>query len=326
MNIKKKVRKLKTAFMFPGQGSQYPGMGKDIYEKYEEARNIYDKASKILGIDMKKLCFETSKEELSKTENTQIAIAVTSLAILEILKKNKIEADMCVGLSLGEYVALIYAGILSLEDGLKLLKKRGTYMGNLVPNEEFAMVAVIGLESSKIEEVCNNLQNKGLFVSIANYNYSMQTVISGNKKAIEQATISLKQLGARKVIPLNTSGPFHTNKLEKAKQCYEKELGTVSFNKSNKIVIKNIDGKPYKEGDNIKEILAKHIISPVRFDKSIEFIKDNGIKTFIEIGPGKTLIGFVKKELKDLDIRCFSTDNVEELCEILNKEEKIINR
>lgn len=304
--------------MFPGQGAQYPSMGKDIYEKYKEARNIYDKASEVLGIDIKKLCFETSQEELSKTENTQIAIAVTSLAILEVLKKNKIQADICVGLSLGEYVALIYAGILSLEDGLKLLKKRGTYMGNLVPNEEFAMTAVIGLESIKIEEVCKKLQNNGLFVSIANYNYSMQTVISGNKEAVEQASIYLKELGAKKVIPLNTSGPFHTKKLQKAKECYEKELEGVKFNKGNKLVIKNIDGMPYEEGDNIKEILAKHIVSPVRFDRSIKFMKDSGIERFIEVGPGKTLTGFVKKELKDCNIKCFTTDNLQELQKILN--------
>ncbi len=305
--------------MFPGQGAQYPRMGKDIYEKYEEAREIYDKASEILNIDIKKLCFEISQEELSKTENTQIAIAVTSLAILEILKKNGIEPDMCVGLSLGEYVALIYAGILSLEDGLKLLKKRGEYMGNLVPNEQFSMAAVIGLDSTKIEEICEKLQNNGLFVSIANYNYSMQTVISGNKEALEQATINLKNLGAKKVIPLNTSGPFHTKKLEKAKEYYEKELEKVELKKGNKVVIKNIDGMPYEESDNIKEILAKHIISPVRFDKSIKFMKDKGISTFIEIGPGKTLTGFVKKELKDCNIECFSTDNLGELEEILNK-------
>lgn len=312
------MRKLKTAFMFPGQGAQYPGMGKDIYEKYEEARNIYDKASKILRIDIKKLCFESSKEELAKTENTQIAIAVTSLAILEILKKSKIQADICVGLSLGEYVALIYSGVLSLEDGLKLLKKRGNYMANLTPNEEFSMSAIIGLDSNKIKEVCKKLQNKGLFVSIANYNYSMQTVISGNKQAVEEASICLKELGAKKVIPLNTSGPFHTKKLEKAKECYEKDLESIKFNKGDKIVIKNIDGKPYKEGDNLKEILAKHIISPVRFDKSIKIMQDNGIERYIEIGPGKTLTGFVKKELKDCNIKYLTTDNLEELQKILN--------
>jgi [acyl-carrier-protein] S-malonyltransferase len=308
---------MKIAFMFPGQGAQYPGMGKDIYEEYEEARNIYDKASKILNIDMKKICFETSKEELSKTENTQIAIAVTSLAILEVLKKYGIEADICTGLSLGEYVALMYADILSLEDGLNLLKQRGYYMGNFVPNEEFAMSAVIGMDSSKIEEICNELQQNGLFVVPANYNYSMQTVISGNKEALEQASNKLKELGAKKVIALNTSGPFHTKKLEKAKELYEKELEKVSFAKGNKIVLKNIDGKPYLENDNKQEILAKHIVSPVRFDKSIQYMKEQGIDTFIEIGPGKSLSGFVKKELKDSDIKCFNTDNLEGLLNIL---------
>jgi [acyl-carrier-protein] S-malonyltransferase len=266
---------------------------------------------------MKKLCFETSKEELSKTENTQIAIAVTSLAILEVLKKYGIEADICTGLSLGEYVALMYADILSLEDGLNLLKQRGYYMGNFVPNEEFAMSAVIGMDSSKIEEICNELQQNGLFVVPANYNYSMQTVISGNKEALEQASNKLKELGAKKVIALNTSGPFHTKKLEKAKELYEKELEKVSFEKGNKIVLKNIDGKPYLENDNKQEILAKHIVSPVRFDKSIQYMKEQGIDTFIEIGPGKSLSGFVKKELKDSDIKCFNTDNLEGLLNIL---------
>lgn len=304
--------------MFPGQGSQYPGMGKEIYEKYKEAKNVYDKASKILGIDMQKLCFETSKEELSKTENTQIAIAVTSLAILEVLKKSGIYADICVGLSLGEYVALIYSGILSMEDGLKLLKKRGYYMGNFVPNEEFAMAAVIGLDSTKIEEVCKEVQVKGLFVTIANYNYSMQTVISGNKDAVEEVTKMLKEIGAKKVIPLNTSGPFHTEKLGKAKEQYEKELEQIHFDKGNKVVIKNIDGMPYGVEDNLKDILAKHIVSPVRFDKSIQYMKDNGIDTFIEVGPGKALTGFVKKELKDFEIECFNTDTLEDLEKIIN--------
>lgn len=310
---------MKIGFLFPGQGSQYVGMGKDIYEKYEEARNIYDKASKILEIDMKKLCFETSIEELSKTENTQIAIAVTSLAVLEVLKKYNIEAEICSGLSLGEYVALMYAGVLEIEDGLKLLKQRGYYMGNYIPNEEFAMAAVIGLDSKKIEEECNNLQKEGLFVTTANYNYSMQTVISGNKEAVELVSSKLKEIGAKRVISLNTSGPFHTKKLSKAKELYEKELEKVNFNTPNKIVIKNLDGTSYRENDNIKEILRNHIINPVRFDKTIEYMKENEVDTFIEIGPGKALTGFIKKELKDLDIKCFATDNLEGLLETIEK-------
>lgn len=308
---------MKIAFMFPGQGAQYQGMGKDIYQKYEEAKNIYERASEILNIDMKKLCFELSTEELSKTENTQIAIAVNSLAILEILKKQGIEAKICTGLSLGEYVALIYAGILNFEDGLKLLKQRGYYMGNYLPNEEFGMASVIGLESSKIEKICEELKKEGLFVTTANYNYSMQTVISGSKEGIEKASKLLNELGAKKVILLNTSGPFHTEKLAKAKEFYEKELEKVNFNEGNKTVIKNIDGEPYKKEDDKKEILAKHIISPVRFDKTITYMKENKVDTFVEIGPGKTMSGFIKKELKDLNIKCFNTDNLSSLLETI---------
>jgi [acyl-carrier-protein] S-malonyltransferase len=213
----------------------------------------------------------------------------------------------------------MYAEVLSLEDGLNLLKQRGYYMGNFVPNEEFAMSAVIGMNSKKIEEVCKELQQNGLFVVPANYNYSMQTVISGNKEAVEQASSKLKELGAKKVIALNTSGPFHTEKLEKAKELYEKELKKVSFRKGKKIVIKNIDGRPYLETDNMQEILAKHIVSPVRFDKSIQYMKEQGVDTFIEIGPGKALSGFVKKELKDFDVNCFNTDNLESLLNALEK-------
>lgn len=289
---------MKIAFLFPGQGSQYMGMGKDIYENYEEARNIYDKASEILNIDMKKICFETLNEELTKTENTQIAIAVTSLAILEILKKHGIEAEVSAGLSLGEYVALMYSNILSIEDGLKLLSKRGYYMENYISNEEYLMAAVIGLDSKIIEEECEKMQKEGLFVCIANYNYSMQTVISGNKEAVEIISKKIKELGAKRVIPLNTSGPFHTKKLEQAKELYEKELEKVNFNKPNKIVVKNIDGKPYEEKDNFNEILSKHIVSPVRFDKTIKYLKENNVDTFIEIGPRKSINRFYKKRIK----------------------------
>ena len=204
-------------------------MGKDIYEKYEEARKIYDEASKISGVDIKKICFEGPEEILNKTENTQLAILVTSLAILEVLKKKGIEAEIATGLSLGEYTALIYSEILSFEQGIKLVQKRGYFMGNLVPKEEFSMAAVIGTENSIIEEVCNKLKKEGKFVTPANYNYSGQTVISGEKKAIEEATEILKEQGIKRIIPLKTSGPFHTEKLDLAKAEYEKELEKVTF-------------------------------------------------------------------------------------------------
>ena len=286
---------MKRAFLFPGQGAQVVGMGKDIYENYEEARKIYDRVSEIAGIDVKKLCFEGPEEDLNKTENTQLAILTTSLAILEVLKANEVEAQIAVGLSLGEYAALIYAGIINFEDGIKLIQKRGYYMGNLLPDEEFAMAAVIGMDSIKIEEVCQEISKEGKFIVPANYNCTLQTVISGEKNAIEEAITKLKEAGAKRVIPLKTSGPFHTVKLEKAKEAYEKELEAIEFKKGNVKVIKNIDGTYYNKNDNIKEILTKHIISPVRFDKAIKLMQEENVDEYVEIGPRKNINRFCKK-------------------------------
>ena len=302
---------MKRAFLFPGQGAQVVGMGKDIYEKYEEARKIYDEASKISGVDIKKICFEGPEEILNKTENTQLAILVTSLAILEVLKKKGIEAEIATGLSLGEYTALIYSEILSFEQGIKLVQKRGYFMGNLVPKEEFSMAAVIGTENSIIEEVCNKKKKEGKFVTPANYNYSGQTVISGEKKAIEEATEILKEQGIKRIIPLKTSGPFHTEKLDLAKAEYEKELEKVTFNKGKVEVIKNIDGTIYNENDDIKKVLANHIVSPVRFDKAIKYMFEKGVTEFVEIGPGKVLTGFIKKEDKEANV--VNINNLESL-------------
>ena len=175
-------------------------------------------------------------------------------------------------------------------------------MGNYLPKEEYSMSAIIGLDSKKIEEICSNIRSKGKFVVPANYNYSSQTVISGNSDAVEIAMEALKENGAKKVVKLNTSGPFHTEKLKEAKEKYEKELEKVRFNIGNIPVIKNIDGTLYQKEDNIKEILAKHIISPVRFDKAINLMFEKGIDTFVEVGPGKVLTGFVRKENKDAKV------------------------
>ena len=302
---------MKRAFLFPGQGAQFVGMGKDIYEKYEEAKKIYDKASEISGIDVRKICFEGPEEILNKTENTQIAILTTSLAILEVLKNNGITADIATGLSLGEYGALIYSGIISFEDGIKLIKKRGYYMENLLPKEEYLMVAVIGLDSSKIEEICKKLNDKGKFIVPANYNCSVQTVVSGTKEAVEEAEALLKEAGAKRVISLKTSGPFHTSKLEEAKEAYEKELEDVKFKKGNCKVIKNINGTFYNENDDIKNILAEHIVNPVRFDKAIKLMEEQGIEEYIEIGPGKALTGFIKKDIKEA--KTYNISSVETL-------------
>ena len=309
---------MKRAFLFPGQGAQSVGMGKDFYEKYEEARKIYDKATEISGMDIKKICFEGPEEELMKTENTQIAILTTSLAILEVLRLHNIEAQIATGLSLGEYTALIYSGVISFEDGIKLIKKRGYYMQHLLPNKKFEMAAVIGLNSSKIEEVCKQIEKTGKFITPANYNCKIQTVISGEECAINEATIKLKELGAKRVIPLKTSGPFHTKKLEKAKEEYSKELDKITFNKGKVKVIKNIDGNYYLENENLKQILAEHIVNPVRFDKTIELMKNENIDEYIEIGPGKALTGFIKKDIKE--VKTYNINNIETLENYLKEE------
>ncbi len=308
---------MKTAFLFPGQGAQVIGMGKDICEKYEEANKIYEQASKILKMDIKKMCFEGTEEELNKTQNTQIGIAVTSLAILEVLKSRGVRADVSVGLSLGEYVALIYSGYISFEEGMKLLDRRGFYMGNYLPEGNFEMAAVIGLDSSVIEGVCEKVRKNGKFVVPANYNYSGQTVISGESEGIEEAIIELNNLNAKRVIKLKTSGPFHTEKLNKARELFSGELEKVKFSINENKVIKNVDGEFYRENDNIKDILANHIVSPVRFDKAIEKMRTEGIDTYVEIGPGKALSGFVKKELKGEEVNVYAISDVKSLEEFL---------
>lgn len=314
---------MKIAFMFPGQGAQSVGMGQDLYEKYEEVRNIYGIASEISGKDIAQISFNSTIEELSKTENTQLAIATMSLGILKILEKNNIKPEITVGLSLGEYPALISGGYLNVEDGIKLLKRRGYLMETKVAPGNYSMAAVIGLDSTKIEEICKSISEKGMFIVPANYNYSGQTVISGEENAINLAMDILKENGAKRVLKLQTGGPFHTAKLNEAKELYKEELAKAKFNKENikAQVIKNIDGTFYNKQDDMVDILSKHIVSPVRFDKAIKTMKDNDIDTYVEIGPGKTLTGFIKKENKESNvININSVESLENFIETINND------
>lgn len=291
---------MKIGFLFPGQGSQTVGMGKDLYEKYPEYRNIYENANKITGLKIDDLTFNSTEENLSQTKNTQIAILTMSLAILEVLKKGNIQAEAVMGLSLGEYTALIHSGAISFEDGIKVVQKRGELMQNLCPIGDWSMAAIMGLDEEKISEVCTNITSG--FVTTANFNCPDQIVISGEKSAVLEAIDKCKGAGAKRAIELNTSGPFHTCKLKDASKELQKELETIQIGNFNTKVIKNIDGKPYKVEENIKEILANHIINPVRFADGLQTMIDMGIDTFVEIGPGKTLSGFVKRTSKDVKV------------------------
>lgn len=279
---------MKVAFLFPGQGTQFVGMGKDIYDKYETAINVYKKVQEITNIDIAKISFEGPEDVLNETKNTQLAILTNSLSILEILKEKNIEAEVSAGLSLGEYTALIYSNYLSFEDGIKIVQKRGEYMQNLLPEGNWQMAAVLGLKDEEVEEICKKV--KSGFVVPANYNFEGQVVISGEKEAVVEAGELAKEKGARGVILLKTAGPFHTEKLKEASNALRKELENVEIRLGSKKVYKNIDGEPYNENDDIKEILSNHIISPVRFSKTIQNMLEDGVDTFIEVGPRKNII------------------------------------
>jgi len=301
----------KIAFIFPGQGSQYVGMGKDLYEKYETIKKTYDEASEALDFDVANMSF-TSEEEINQTKYTQPLMVTMSVALMRLLEEKGIHADMTAGLSLGEYAALVCSKALDFKTAVDLVHKRGTFMQNCIPDGEWRMAAIIGLEDSVVENVCAGLDG---FVKCANYNCPGQVVIAGEKTAIETACEKLAEVGARRAIMLNVTAPFHTEKLVEAKENLAKELEKVEFENFEIPLIKNLDAKAYQEKDNMVEILSNHIVSSVHWGKSVEYMIENGVDTFIEIGPGKTLSGFVKKISKD--VKVMNVENVETFEKVL---------
>jgi len=302
----------KIAFMFPGQGAQYVGMGKDFYDQITVSKNAFITASKVVGLDLEKLCFEEN-EDLNITEYTQIAMLTVEVAMLYALQEKGIKSDINIGLSLGEYGALVASGVLSFEDACKVVRQRGIYMEKEVPAGQGAMSAVLGLDGNVIADCISNIDGN---VQIANYNCPGQIVISGDLQAVADAGKALAEVGARRVIPLNVSGPFHSQLLKGAGDKLGTILDEVTINDIKLPYVANYTAQYVKDKNDVKELLKKQVYSSVKFEQSIKMLIEDGVDTFIEIGPGKTLSGFVKKISKD--VKVFNVEKVEDL-ELLGK-------
>lgn len=288
----------KIAFIFPGQGAQYVGMGKDFYEQTETGRKVFDEATEILGFSVPELCFETN-DRLNITEYTQAAMVTTSIAMMKVMmEETGIRPDVAAGLSLGEYCALYAAGVMSEADAIATVRQRGILMQQAVPVGIGSMAAVLGMDAAAIEQVIANVQD----VQIANYNCPGQIVISGKKEAVETAAEKLKAAGAKRVLPLNVSGPFHSQMLTEAGEKLGQVLQGVEVHKPVIPYVANVTAQYVTEAEDVKPLLMKQVSSSVRWQQSVETMIADGVDTFIEIGPGKTLSGFMKKINRDVKV------------------------
>ena len=297
----------KIAFIFPGQGAQVCGMGQDFYEQTETGKKIFDMASGLLGFSMPELCF-TPNDRLDITEYTQAAMVTASIAMMEVLKERTgVKPDVAAGLSLGEYPAMVAAGVMSAEDAIKTVRQRGILMQEAVPVGIGSMAAVLAMDAEKIEEVIAPIEG----VQIANYNCPGQIVISGKKEAVEAASEKLKEAGAKRVLPLNVSGPFHSSMLVEAGEKLGKVLEDVEVHEPVIPYAANVTASYVTEASQAKPLLEKQVSSSVRWQQTMEMMLKDGVDTFIEIGPGKTLAGFMKKI--DRSVRVINIEKLEDV-------------
>ncbi len=287
-----------VAFVFPGQGSQYPGMGKDLADNFPIARQVFEEASDALGLDMAALCFRGSEEELKLTANTQPAILTHSIASLRVVREETgLKPSFAAGHSLGEYSALVCAGAFSFADAVRTVRLRGTFMQEAVPVGKGAMAAVLGLQRDEVEEVCREAA-QGEIVSPANFNSPGQVVIAGHAIAVDRAIDIAKSRGAKRALPLPVSAPFHCSLMAPAGERLRGVLEKLAISPMEIPVVTNVEALPNEQADRVRDLLVRQVSAPVRWDESVEKMAALGAERFVEIGPGKVLSGLIKRIVK----------------------------
>jgi len=301
----------KTAFVFPGQGAQAVGMGKDAYDAFENVRDIFQKADQALGMELTKLIFEGPEEALKQTANTQPALLTVSVAYLKLLEESGLKADYVAGHSLGEYSALVAAGVLSFEDAVRTVRARGLYMEQAVPSGQGAMAAVLGAERDALASLCEAITAEGSAVELANVNCPGQIVVSGTAQGVQTVVERGKEAGAKRVIPLEVSGPFHSSLMKPAAEQLSAALGGVNLSDAAVPVVANVTAREATEASAIRELLVEQVYSPVLWEDSVRYLIEQGVDTFVEIGSGTVLAGLIKKI--DRNVRVISVNNISAL-------------